>query len=352
MADRLQQYYDSDVFNSVGEDIGAKRESEVPIPIADLRLVVPYAMTQIVRSKGANGLEEEKAVQVYTDVIVENVTMKRHTTGIDPFTGTDYGNAEIPKDHQYDPESGLPIFHRYIAGTQELIEWPSQKVPPKEENNTMIEDTTDRRSLWRQALGTIRHPIASLKRKPSKEPDTSVETYVDHEKEMREAWEDASERRRQKPTSKDPQHAEAYDDIDTTRNIVEGVESMSYSLLVPPFPETLGEELRGGITDFKVEARKDKDDKDAPRPVKIKRRTEQGAVIAELAKTKQAAAPRMKTPMQLRWETEHAKKVEQRKKAPLVSTDELMKALGRHIQAQKAVKKGSGAAKPKVEEVD
>jgi large subunit ribosomal protein L24 len=58
--------------------------------------------------------------------------------------------------------------------------------------------------------------------------------------------------------------------------------------------------------------------------------------VSQEAKARHVAAQKMKTPMQLRWETEHAKKIKQQKTAPLVSTEDLMAALGRHIQAQKA----------------
>ena len=92
---------------SSGGNIGPRVATEMPFDMEDARLVIPYAST----SFGPNGQS------LYEDVIVDNIVMERHTTGIDPFTGIDYGNQEIPKEHQYDPETGLPIFHRYIAGT-------------------------------------------------------------------------------------------------------------------------------------------------------------------------------------------------------------------------------------------
>jgi large subunit ribosomal protein L24 len=311
--------------------MGPKRENEVPISINDVRLVIPYETTQIVRELNREtGIEEERSKKVFQDVIVDKVHMKRHTTGIDPFTGTDYGANEIPKDHQYDPVSGLPIFHRYIAGTNHRIEWPWDMEKAAEDSQAPEEDSRPKKT-WGQTL----NPLSLFKR--NKEPKASTITpevnVVDEYTSARQAHDTT---RKTRPKSVDPEHMEAWDDVDTTRNIVEQGNDMSYTLIAPPFPDTLSEELRGHAADFNAEARKDFD-KDAPRPAKVraKRSTEQGDIAKEIAKAKHLAAQRMKTPMQLRWETEQAKKVKALKKAPLVSTEELMKALGRHMQVQR-----------------
>jgi large subunit ribosomal protein L24 len=312
--------------------------------------------------KDGGEISEEK-VKTYRDVIVDKVFMERHTTGIDPFTGTDYGESEIPKEHQYDPKTGFPIFHRYIAGTRESIDWPQEKMEKKDRSLTP-EDQEAKESWIKKTLGTIRHPISSFKSWKSQTPNVSnsnqpkvprqPKVLTEAEKAQRAAnrvarraarkeqialieslREEARQARRVvKPRSQKPGDNATFD-ADTLRNIVGGAESMSYNIVAPPFPDSLGEELRSHIKDLANESRRNQDDT-APVAKRSKRVTEQSLIASELAKAKHAAAQKMKTPMQLRWETEHAKKIKQQKKAPLVSTDELMAALGKHIkQARK-----------------
>jgi large subunit ribosomal protein L24 len=314
-----------------------------------LRLVIPYQITQRAPTKNRRR-ESKKFVKVYKDVIVDKVVMERHTTGIDPFTGTDYGHAEIPKEHQYDPQTGLPIFHRYIAGTQQRIQWPWEKPAEVPHSGTTHKSKTGRQTWIKRTLGTLRHPIASIKQLTSKNTEavsTVERKHKDMSEKLMEIEQQALEvQKTRKPRSSDPRFRGAFDITDTTRNIVEGADSMSYTLVAPPFPDTLGEELRGHIQDFTAESRKNQD-KNAPAVKRPKRVTEQGRIASEMAKAKHAAALSMKTPMQLRWETEHAKKIKQQKDAPLVSTDELMAALGRHIQQKKAMKSSA-----RLEELD
>ncbi|KAH7094778.1 hypothetical protein FB567DRAFT_459422 [Paraphoma chrysanthemicola] len=325
--------YDSDIFGTTSEDLGPKRMSEVPIPIANIRLVTPYEFKEYSRA----GVLVTKT----QDVIVDKVLMERHTTGVDPFTGTNYGSAEIPKDHQYDPVSGLPIFHRYIAGTRQRIEWPWEKEEAIDEAGVSGKEKEPKPTLLRRTLNTLRHPIKSMQRASAKkatEPKKTNEMDEGLTEEAITAYKNELQanqiRQPAIPRSRDPKHAEAYD-TDTTRNIVEGSESMAYTLVAPPFPDTLAEELRGDIQGFSAEARKNQDGAE-PRTVRAKRVTSHSLAVSQEAKARAAAAQKMKTPMQLRWETEQAKKIKQQKTAPLVSTDELMAALGRHIQSQKA----------------
>lgn len=332
--------------------MGPKQEREVPISIDDVRLVIPYETSQRIKVKHS-GEWVDKFVKNYQDVVVDKITMERHTTGIDPFTGTDYGDAEISKDHQYDPSTGLPIFHRYIAGTRHRIEWPWEKEEEMVENSGVTTgEEANKQSIIRKTFNTLRHPIASLKQWTSKEPEKRANEVADVEKTekgiSREITAIEQEllqtRKTARPKSVDPRYSDAFDNTDTTRNIVEGADSMSYTLIAPPFPDTLFDELRSDIQDFSIESRKNDT---APRVKLPKKATAQGMAAGEVARAKHAAALKMKTPMQLRWETEHAKKLKQQKKAPLVSTDELMAALGAHIQQHKAMK-----SSPRVGDVD
>jgi large subunit ribosomal protein L24 len=330
------------MFNNTEEDVTAKRKSEAPMSIDDVRLVVPYEITQK-KTVVEDGEELEVPVKLYTDVIVEKVFMERVTTGIDPFTGTDYGDAEIPKEHQYDPQTGLPIFKRYIAGTRQEIEWPWEREDEIEDSGITQEEKADKQSLFVKAANTLAHPIQTFKRWRTK--DTKAVTQV---KEREEALDEGLSRieqevmemrKNEKPRSQDPRFHDAFDNTDTTRNIVEAGENMRYSILNPPMPLSLGDELRGHIQSFGKEQREKDVKAGVPATKKVKRTTERSQMMSEISKAKHAAAQQMKTPMQLRWETEHAKKVKQQKTKPLVSTDELMAALGAHISQKKMAKK-------------
>ncbi|EMD59987.1 hypothetical protein GGP41_009400 [Bipolaris sorokiniana] len=326
--DLNMQYYDSNVFSAANEDMGPKHPNEVPLPLDHVRLVIPSEINQ-------------GGVKRYKDVIVEKIFMERHTTGIDPYTGTDYGSSEIPKEHQYDPRNGLPIFHRYISSTNHRIEWPWEREEWTEDVDVTNEQSTDNRSWLRKTMSTIAQPFSGLDRwrssnKQSREQqdlstlktDDIEDNFTKIEKEQQDRF------KTQPPRSKDLELPEAYDDVDTTRNIVERSESMSYILVSPPFPDTLGEELRGDIHNLSIKAQKEHDPQ-ASR-VKITRHSEQGALAREIVKQQKQAAEAMKTPMQLRWELEQRKKAEALKKQPLVDQESLLAALGQHMQKKAA----------------
>ena len=339
------------------ENMGAKKESEVPIPLTDIRLVIPAELT---RKDGATH-EEQK---VYRDVIVDQILMERHTTGIDPYTGTDYGDAEIPKEHQYDPHTGLPIFHRYIAGTRQRIEWPSEHGKEVKDRGKTKEGQNDRQTWFRRTMGSIRHPITSLKRLRGRgtwlrrtvgtirHPITALSRWRSlskksaviketRQKKVSEAEEVASglrkterkslkQQKMNRPKSENARLPRSHNMTDTGRNIVEDPGPMAYKIIEPPFPDTLGEELRTEIYDYAIKAKKDPE---APRSsIKGKRSSEYSTKAREAAREQKRAADRMKTPIQLRWGLEQAKKLQQQKKSPLVDTDALLAALGQHMQ--------------------
>lgn len=339
-----QAYYDSKVFNAGDQDIGPRRESEMPVAMDDVRLVVPYASTSF-SSSGQS---------IYEDVVVDNIVMERHTTGIDPFTGTDYGNAEIPKQHQYDPETGLPIFHRYIAGTRYRIAWPWETETKAQDATAPAPNRKAAQGWISKTLGTLRHPITTLQswRNPTtKKPAKRAPSTLPLSDQVQSI--EASEARKQRRAilrSADPKFKDAHDAVDTTRNIVEGSESMSYTLVAPPFPETLAQELRGDIQELSLNARKDPD---APhKPIRAKFLSPKAQAAQDFAQNKARAAERMKTPMQLRWEQEQARKQAARKEAPAVDTDTLLAALGQHMSANGVKLTSKRRAASQVEELD
>ncbi|KAF2625623.1 hypothetical protein BU25DRAFT_412658 [Macroventuria anomochaeta] len=337
-------YYDSKIFNAGAQDIGPRRESEMPIAMDDVRLVVPYASTSFSRS----------GQSIYEDVIVDKVLFERHSTGIDPFTGTDYGNAEIPKQHQYDPETGLPIFHRYIAGTRYRIAWPWE-TETKAADSTLPTPNKKAAQGWLSTtLGTLRHPITTLQswRNPtSKKPAKRAPSTLPLSTQVENI--EASEARNQRRAvlrSEDPKHKDAHDVVDTTRNIVEGSDSMSYTLVAPPFPDTLSQELRGDVFEMTQTARHDTD---APyKPIRGKHVSPKAQAAQAFAQKKARAAERMKTPMQLRWEQEQAKKKLAKKEGPAVDTETLLAALGQHMSANGVKLTTKRRAASQVEELD
>ena len=119
----------------------------------DVRLVAPYQISTT--DKDGNH------VQTWTDVVVDNVLLERHTTGIDPFTKIDYGTREFPEEHRFDPETGIPVFNRYIAGTRRRIQWPWETVLPEQEDNSekMAYSSGSNKSL----IGKLKTPIETAK---------------------------------------------------------------------------------------------------------------------------------------------------------------------------------------------
>lgn len=297
-------------------------DHEVPVGLEDVRLVVPY---QIIR----NG------VMVGKDVVVERVDMKRHTTGIDPFTLKDYGDATIPEEHQCDPETGLPIFHRYVAGTDQRIAWPweLEKEPTSElEDQSKQEMSQPKKSFISRALNTLRHPIKSFQGSASATsenargiPASEVETFQQRKERLEREEE---EMRTRPPRSEKLELGGAYDE-DTTRNIVEGAQAMVYTLISPPFPQDLSDELDLHESSSQTQKNSRDGESTKQRARKIKPRgAAQSPILKEVAARK-LAAESMKTPTQLLWEVERAKK---QKKKPLVTEQALLVALGRHMQ--------------------
>jgi large subunit ribosomal protein L24 len=315
--------------------MGPKHENEVPLPMDHVRLVIPSEVIE--KKKEGDAIVD---AIVYKDVIVEKIFMERHTTGIDPYTGTDYGDAEIPEEHQHDPRNGSPIFHRYIAGTQHRLKWPWEREEDVRDVGKTEEDNTDNQTRLRKVGSAVAAPWQSLKRwreSRNKEARTVAVKAKSTSKEFSNIEEaDALEDKKAIPRAKDSDAPEAYDGVDTTRNVVFDAESVAYTLVAPPFPDTLGEELRGHIHDFSIQAKKEASkDPDAPRFVKTNAYSEKSLStmqkVREATRQRLRAAQAMKTPMQLRWELAQRSKAERMKKSPLVDEESLLVALGGHM---------------------
>ena len=174
----LQVYVRSDMFGAIDEGQELKHSFDFPFDVNDLRLVVPMTVTEI---------RDGHPVNVRQDVIVDNLRLELYTKGIDPYIGERTRENTIPPDNYIDPRTNEPIYHRYIAGTRQLIDWPLEKsiedmgLPEevaKQGNEggrgwgTLIRDGASRvlsLSQWRRRQPTVMQSGLFFKPKP-KEP--------------------------------------------------------------------------------------------------------------------------------------------------------------------------------------
>lgn len=317
-----------------GEKAQAKREVEAPVSMEDIRLVIPYRIT----TQNQDGND----VHTWTDVVVDEIVMERHTTGIDPFTNIDYGNQEFPSEHRFDPETGLPIFNRYIAGTRRRIQWPWETAQPEaQENRPAKKRDGSNTSL----IGKLASPIKSLKSITSRfgkskkqdqqlsEPKMSGEVKKAKKGQAKlEQFDQAPKLPRAQPAKLAPD----YDD-DTGRNKAEvspHTSSFYPTLVYPPFPSELTPEINQHAQEVKTAERNEKQDwYDDAKEVTPEERAERKAAKAEKLRRK-SIPDSMKTPLQLRWEVERKNKLAAAEAAK-VDRRALMIALGRHMAAKK-----------------
>lgn len=300
---------------------------EVPLALEDVRLVIPYRIT----TKDGDGND----VDTWTDVAVDNIYMERHTTGVDPFTKVDYGTREFPEEHRFDPETGLPIFDRYIAGTRRRIQWPWETIVPEEET-TKASATEPKQSL----IGKLKSPVKTLKKAFSRENSEAqvgvpVLTEEDKAAQRTQAVLEQVEKTPELPRGP-PSGSPADHEDDTGRNKAEpspNTSSFYPTLVYPPFPEQLTSEIKTHAKEVKAAERNEKQDwYENPKEVSLEERATRKAAKAE--KLRRKGVPEvMKTPLQLRWEMERVKQAEQKANMK-VDRKVLMMALGAHIEGQ------------------
>lgn len=272
-------------------------------------------------------------------MIVEAIDMERHTQGIDPFTGKYSYN--IPKEHQVDPKTEEVIWHRYVAGTRQPIEWPWEESRQKKADDARRpgaekpenKDTDLMQNLEEEKTGGVTdilkkaNPLNWL-RGDKAEKKTEVVSKAADEDNLTETYNPETEIRTRPRESEPVEHAD-----DTPRNIVESVNFIPY-LIYRPLPETIGEELAG--------LAKEQKEIDAEKEVEL--RVQRKAAVAEKKLEKErilaARISSMKTPMQLRWELEQVKKVKYDPKAPQPASEDLLLALGKHMAAKGVTPKG------------
>jgi large subunit ribosomal protein L24 len=293
---------------------------EMPLAIDDVRLVVPQVFTET---------HGDRTYKVHQDVIVEAVDVERHTSGADPFTGED--TAQVPKEHQVDPFTGKPILHRYIAGTRIPIPWPWETEQQNKDDSEVIDqDKLDEEDKARGIRGILRKPLAWWGR-GAKKPEQSSSKASSERKDAADY--DPEIINRGEPSEREPRD---FDD-DTTRNLVEMREiapnlyddpnAFHPSLVYPPIPETIIEEIQGH-SKFRRTAELSAEEKEAYR---ARRRAEREAKARRQEEKKQKATATMKTPMQVRWELQQAKK---QNAPPTIPSEDLLLAIGKHMAAK------------------
>jgi large subunit ribosomal protein L24 len=173
----------------------AKREFDFPFNVNDLRLVVPMTVTE---------LHDGRPVKVQQDVIVDKITLERYTRGVDPYTGTRTYKNTIPEEHRKDPKTDLPIYHRYIAGTRHVIEWPLEAsvddlgVPEEEATNTPEESRGIGGSV-RKGLSVLASPFSRTRARPALESGLFSKSKKPEDDTLAAAEEEANEYRPRQP---------------------------------------------------------------------------------------------------------------------------------------------------------
>ncbi|CAI6338073.1 unnamed protein product [Periconia digitata] len=301
----------------------------VPISMDHVRLVIPYRITT------AAGRH------IYQDVMVDNVAMERHTTGIDPFTGIDHGAEEFPVEHRFDPETELPVFKRYIAGTRSVIPWPwekdEQKLKAKEPSTESTpEEKPGILTRIRRLPNSLRERITARRNAAAKAEEERQARENEElsliDSEMATVQQGvAPSSARSKPVGNPVTH-----EGDTARNrsdvTDETLRSFFPTLKYPPHPHELSTELAASIKEKHKEAleaamKRNSDVREDGAGARERKLT-----AKEIRKNEKKikAMEAMKTPLQLRWEVTRAQQAAQ---TPKVDTEQLLIALGKHMES-------------------
>ena len=305
-----------------------------------MRLVAPYRIT----TTDKDGNE----VQTWTDVVVDNILMERHTTGIDPFTKMDHGTREFPEEHRFDPETGFPVFNRYIAGTRQRIQWPWETVLPEEEDNSakMAHSSGSNKSLFaklKSPIETTKDAVKSLTSTFRSKDANEQSTELTEEEKLAQRLQAKLDQVNQVPELPrgPPANLPADFEDDTGRNKAEPsphTSSFYPTLVYPPFPQQLTSEIKSHAQEVEAAERNEKQDwYENKKEVSLEERAERKAAKAEKLRFK-GVPETMKTPLQLRWEVDRRKKLELKEKTK-VDRNALMIALGAHMEAKQAARR-------------
>ncbi|KAF2117591.1 hypothetical protein BDV96DRAFT_630164 [Lophiotrema nucula] len=319
-----------------GEEPKVRHETPLPVPIDDVRLVI----TQ--KRQEPNTDWDAPPVEVEKDVIVEAIELRKHTRGIDPWEEPPIWRLSIPEEHQVYPETNEPIYARYIAGTNEIIEWPWERekvIDEKEEERKRkrveADDKTassgDRMTILRKAKSNAGKAWSRVKGvfPFSRATERAEETAPVQPQEVdQEGTHQALKPPRPKAQG-DPWPYNA----DTNSSMVAD-ETYAPNLLFAPFPDGVIDEVRDPYTKrpliqglwrdkYKelIEERREKENAE-------RSETDVELSKAEWREKKANEIPTIKTPLQLRWElAQQGKKRLEAHEVPQIS-EEVLKAIG------------------------
>ncbi|KAF2005017.1 hypothetical protein P154DRAFT_519052 [Amniculicola lignicola CBS 123094] len=280
-------YFDGRDALTAGDAPEAKIERETPVPFSDIRLV--YKLMRPHPAYPHN--------LVPRDVVVDAIELRRHTSGIDPWTGEDV--ASIPIEHQKDPETGEWIYHRYVRGTGEYLKWPW--VLEQEKRDALDEEAKKRRTALHDNTGVWDKVKKVLPF--GRKNDMSVEQQEEEE----------PDNRLRAPPPKPRPDTYSFG-CDTTADIIMDTSWTPNVLRSPPIPEFVVSELNA----WKYEAAIAKEERKAmtdeeKQAQRAERWAEKQEAMAEVKRKMDERLALMKTPQQVAWELEQAKKIETRK---------------------------------------
>lgn len=295
------------------------------IPYQNVRLLIPYWVP--------DPIEPNKKVR--RDVIVEAIDMEKHNAGVNPLTGQDQWGT-IPEEEAVDPITGDILWHRYIAGTREPIEWPWTMSDQKKKDDQRRKDAVKQadpeepaaRPVESQPKGVLEYIKTGGGRWGKKEAiaetspaqNTTPEPY-DPKKVTRGKAEEFV------PPTYDCDTS-ASDMVDKTGYLDQDI--FEPTLVLPPLPRHILEEVKGFSveedkdflrTQFSDEERAKRQEAKEAKKLKLERREQ---------RRQEELAP-MKTPMQIKRDLEQAQKEKYDPANPILPSVEILEALGKYL---------------------
>ncbi|KAF2018181.1 hypothetical protein BU24DRAFT_491198 [Aaosphaeria arxii CBS 175.79] len=303
------------LFNFLTNQKTPKREWTMALPYDQVRLV----------AKLDNYVQDGsgRPIKTVSDCIVEAVDVEKHTTGINPFTGE--VQFDIPEAEQIDPETEAVPYHRYVAGTRVRIPWPWENQARK--TNTAgagkldnVAEEVKRDESSPGIFGRLKNAVGFKGKAAVVEETESLEDVAAVETDRDAATRPSTKPREHKPTAWEG---------DTLRNVVEGQSSWIPSLVMPPFPETVVEEIRESTSERYKREKESSEHAELLQARKAKKA--EGKAREEEARQVRIAA--MKTPLQIKWELDQAKKQKYDASQPPKVSKKFLYALGKHMAA-------------------
>lgn len=299
-----------------------KVEQLAPLPYDDVRLVAPFDFEEI---------RGDRIVKMRRDVIVDKVIVEKHTSGADPFTP---GNSlkNIPEEHQVDPSTEETIFHRYVAGSRKPIPWPWEAEEQSAQEVSKDSEVEEEKTGGAGGLLRKANPLTWFRKDKDKKQTVAASGDPSSDQEVAKYEPENIVRMKHK------QEPGEYPD-DTTRNLVEmadqDIPPFRPTLIYSPMPDSVVVELTAAR---KARQKERSEAQEQPEEEKRLAYEERRKAREEMMRAKdekrQKLINTMKTPMQIRWELEQAKKEKYDPQQPTAPPKDLLLALGKHMAAK------------------